>query len=193
MSDERSHQPAGGPVVDPSPPPRAFVTATGYTYQLVGMIYLLAFGFYWVISGRVQAKASVRIDSLVDYFAPGNVLLTVTMVMILSGVAGGLAMVTLGIGLQGERRWSGVGAMIVVGSLAVIGSIGAVLYIMHGPAWGRAVVAGGWSVMNTVLFLLAGNSASILKRNPPPKDQNFVDDAWLERYERERRESRSRR
>ena len=193
MSDERGDQPIGDAALDPSPAPRAFVTATGYAYQLVGMIYLLTFGFYWIISGLVQAKAAVPINSVADYFAPGNVLLTVTMVMILSGVAGGLAMVTLGIGLQGERRWSGVGAMIVVGSLAVIGSIGAVLYIMHGPAWGRAVVAGGWSVMNTVLFLLAGNSASILKRNPPPKDQNFVDDAWLERYERERRESRSRR
>lgn len=193
MSDDRSHQPIGGPANDQSPPPRAFVTTTGYAYQLVGMIYLLAFGFYWVASGRIQATAPVRIDSVADYFAPGNVLLTVTMVMILSGVAGGLAMVTLGIGLQGEQRWSGLGAMFVVGSLAVIGSIGAVLYIIHGPAWGRAVLAGGWSAVNTILFLLAGHSAWILKRNPPPKDQNVVDDAWLERYERERHEARGRR
>lgn len=190
MSDKPGRPRLGGPGEDSSPPPRAFVTATGYVYQLVGIVYLLGFGFYWIISGRIQAKASVQIDSLADYVAPGNVLLTVTMVMILSGVAGGLGLATLGIGLQSERRWSGVGAMVVAGSLAAIGWAGVSMHIIYGPAWGRAVIVGGWSVINTILFLLAGYSAAILKRHPPPEDQNVVDDAWLERYDRERRRPR---
>jgi len=178
---------------DPSPRPRAFVTATGYVFQTVGMVYLIVFGVYWFISGRIQDRATVRIDSPADYFAAGNVLLTVTTIVVLSGVAGGLGLVALGIGLQGERRGAGASAMMVAGALAAIGWIVVAAYVIVGPAWGGALVTAVWSAINTVLFLLAGHSAAILKRHPPPADQNVVDDAWLEQYERERRESRGRR
>ena len=179
---------AHSPNDDPTQPsPRAFVTTSGFVFQTVGAAYFLAGGAYWFISGSVQERATVRIDSVMDYFAEPNLLLTVTTALILSSVGGGLALIAFGLGMQGETPRSGIGASIAAGMLTATGLAGTVLYLALGPAWLRAVAAGLYTVVNGILFLLAGHSASILKRHPAPPDRSMVNDAWLEEHHRNRR------
>ncbi len=173
-----------------APTPRAFVTATGLVFQLTGLVHIFLAGGYWLISGRVQAEAPVRIDSLREYVQAQNVLLSVTTVWVLAAVSGGLAMVAFGIGLQGEKRSSGLGAMISSGMLALVAMLCGISYLVWGPAIGRAIIAGLEFATATVLFLLAGHSADELRRHPPPENQSVVDDEWLEEYARNRRARR---
>ncbi len=191
MSDAPKH--SVGDSADAAPPasPRAFATTTGLVFQVVGIVYVLVAGGYWLVSGRVQTPVANPVDSLSDYIShPQNILLAATTANILVAVAGGMAMVAFGVGLQGEQRRSGTGAMIVSAFVAMVGLITIVVYIVWGPAWLRAAVTAVHVVVASVLFLLAGQSASVLKRYPPPEDQSIVDDAWLEDYERQRRARR---
>jgi hypothetical protein len=171
--------------------PRAFATATGFAFQVVGVVFLVVSTAYWFVSGRVQTPAATPINALADYFAREHLVLTASTGLVLSGVGGGLAMIAFGLGLQGERRRSGIGAMIVAGALTVIGLAATAMYLFFGPYWLGAFVAVIWTAVSAVMFLLAGHSADTLRRHPPPEDQNVVDDAWIEAYHRKRRESRN--
>ncbi len=183
MSDDTPHNPKR----DDTPSPRAFATTTGFVCQIAGLAYFLTGAAYWFVSGRVQDPTPVRVDTVADFFNDANVTLTVTTINVLAAVAGGLAMVAFGIGLQGERRRSGVGAMIATGALSAIGTTSVIVYVAFAGAWIRAMFALLYTAANVVLFLLAGHSAAILKRHPPPENLNVVDDAWLEEHERTRR------
>lgn len=183
-SDAKSPDPSDD---NAASPPRAFVTATGFVYQVAGAFYVAVAGGYWLISGRLQDEAPVPIETVKQFVDPANVLLALTTLNILVAVAAGLAMVAFGIGLQGERRRSGIGAMITTGLLAAVALTSAVLYALYGPAWVPMVIVTLHGAVGMVLFLLAGHSAGILKRFPPPENQNVVDDAWLEEYARNRR------
>ncbi len=172
--------------------PRAFANTTGVVYQIAGMGYFLGGGGYWFISGRVQGRSAVRVETLGDDLDEANILLSITTANVLAAVVGGLAMMALGVGLLGDRRRSATGAMIASGLLAVINLAGAVLYVVFGPAWLRMVVVAFLGACNTVLFLLAGHSAAVLREHPPPADQGVVDGAWLEAFERDRAARRRR-
>jgi len=190
MSNDPNRTDDAAVAVDP-PCPRAFATTTGLVFQIVGIVYVMVAGGYWLISGRIQAPATYPVVSLSDYIShPQNILLAATTANILVAVAGGMAMVAFGVGLQGERRRSGTGAMIVAAVVATVGLMTIVVYIVWGPAWCRAAVTAVHVIVACVLFLLAGESALVLKQHPPPKDQNTVDDAWLAEYERQRRARR---
>lgn len=167
--------------------PRAFATTTGVVFQIVGLAFLLAGGSYWVISGRLERLAPVPIDTTAAFLDPANIILTVTTANVLTLVTGGLALAAFGVGLQGELRRSGTYAMIAAGLLTIVELVSVILFVAFGPAWIRMVVVFLLAVVNAILFLLAGQSASILKAHPPPPDQSVVDDAWLENYARNRR------
>lgn len=173
------------------PLPRAFATATGVVYQIVGVVYFFASAAYWLASGRLHAPAAVRVDTFAAFFAPANLLRTVATANVLAAVAGGLAMIAFGVGLQGEQPRSGVGAMCTSGVLLLIAVASAVVCAVMG-AWLSLIVLVPLTLANGVLFMLAGHSASVLKRFPPPPDQSVVDDAWVEEYDRQRREARYR-
>ncbi|MCH8969124.1 MAG: hypothetical protein IIA66_08410, partial [Planctomycetes bacterium] len=87
-----------------------------------------------------------------------------------------------GLGLQGENRSSGQWALIVTGVLAAVWWGGAVTFwIISAPIW-KIIVAAFSAGAGSVLFLLAGNSARILKLHPPPDDLNVVSDEFLDKY-----------
>jgi Trk-type K+ transport system membrane component len=156
----------------------------------VGIVFFLGGATYWFVSGRLQSPTDVRIDHVSQYFVASNAMQTITMLNIVLAVAGGLGMVAFGVGLQGEKRNSGTGAMVTSGVLCVVALGSIVGYIALGPSFFGAVVVLHYAIACGVLFLLAGHSASLLKSYPPPADQNVVDDAWLEDYERDRRSRR---
>lgn len=172
---------------DDASSPRAFATTTGFVCQIVGLVYFLSASGYWFISGRVQAVSPVHVESLADYFDDANLALALTTMNVLVAVAGGLGLIAFGVGLQGQRRGSGTGAMITAGLLGLTGAVSAVLYVALASAWIRGGVVLLYALINVVLFLLAGHSAALLRAHPPPDDLNVVDDAWLEAHRRSRR------
>ncbi len=172
---------------DAPPNPRAFATTTGFLFQIVGAVYMLIAAVYGLASSCLQQQSGVPIDSVAAYFDEANVLNTITTVNVLAGLAGGLAMFTFGLGLQGERPRSGLGAMITTAALVLSALGSAILYALLARAWLHMSLVAVFAAVNTVLFLLAGHSAALLRRYPPPKDQNIVTDAWLEEHARNRK------
>ncbi len=170
--------------------PRAFSSGTGAVCQFTGIIYMALAAIYWFASGRLHLPVKDRIDVITEYLKPENIVFTMATLNVLAGFAGGFALAAFGVGLQGEQRSSGVGAMVTAILLVIANIIGAVGCVAFGPAWFAAFVFTVAAAANTILFLLAGYSSAILKQHPPPPDQSIVDDAWIEEYHRKRRERR---
>ncbi len=169
---------------------RAFATATGLAFQVVGIIYLMIGAGYFVVASAVDRKGSAANPDIITsgIFDPANRLQAVTTLGILAAIAGGLALATFGLGMQGEKRNSGVAAMISTTILTIIAAATCAGYLYLGPHYLRATIALAFTLINATLFMLAGQSAAVLKAHPAPEDQSIVDDAWIEEYSRIRRQ-----
>ncbi len=173
----------------PEPSPLAFVTATGFVFQIVGLI--LAFGgcCLWSLSGKFEAPQATPVDEMADYVASTAVQLnTTSMVGLVVTFVAGIGLLATGMGLQGEHPSSGRTAMAVSGALAVAWWACAIAFGVIGGAYGRLLLAVLLAVGATLLFLLAGNSARLLRLHPPPADRSVVTDEFLEE-QRQRRKS----
>lgn len=190
MQADQGRSPAGDSQAGGAPSPRAFATATGFALQVVGVVHLLASGGFWFLSGLIQSPVATPVKRPQDYLAAGNIVPALTTFLVLAAFAGGLAMIAFGVGLQGERPRSGVGAMLTTGMLTAVGLAAVVLGLTFGPSWAVAAAGAVVAGINAVFFLLSGQSAGVLKRFPAPPDQNVVDDAWLEEHARRRRSHR---
>lgn len=167
--------------------PRAFVTATGFVFQTVGGVHLALGVAYLLASGLFGGGTERRARPSGDDAVRRNWVATATTVGTLAALAGGMALAALGVGMQGERPGTARWGMVACGLLTGIGLTSALLFGLSGSAWGRMLLAAGHGCANGVLFLLAGHSRTILKKFPPPADQNVVDDAWLEAHAQRRR------
>ncbi len=170
--------------------PRAFATGTGAVCQLVGIVYMIITAIYWFASGRLHLPIRDGIDNVAEYFKPENIVLAAATLNVLVGFAGGLSLAAFGIGLQGERRTGGIGALVTAALLILANVIGVVCCVAYGPAWFAVIIFTLTAGANTIIFLLAGHSASVLKKYPPPPDQSVVTDEWIEEYHQKRREKR---
>jgi hypothetical protein len=109
------------------------------------------------------------------------------MVNIVTTFLGGFGLLASGLGLQGEHPRSGLAGMAASGVLT-IGWIGtAVAYGAWAQLWGAAAIAGAVGVGALGLFLLAGNSARILREHPPDANRNVVTDEFIEAQRQKRR------
>lgn len=164
--------------------PRAFVTATGFIFQVVGMVLAAGGCVLWSVSGFLEAPLDEPINVLSDYAREGALARTVGLACIATTLIAGLGLIATGLGLQGERRTSGRWALVFAAVLAVVWCAGAIcLWLISAPYW-KVIVAAFFAGAGTILFLMAGNSARILKRHPPPDDQDAVSDEWLRQYSR---------
>jgi len=164
--------------------PRAFVTATGYVFQVVGFVLVIGGCVLWGFAGFVEDRLDEPIKTTGDYFKGDALVTTVSLACILTTLVAGLGLLGTGLGLQGENRSSGQWALVVTGVLAAVWWGGAVTFwIISAPIW-KIIVAAFSAGAGSVLFLLAGNSARILKLHPPPADLNVVSDEFLDKYSR---------
>jgi hypothetical protein len=162
--------------------PRSFVTATGYVFQIVGFVLVMGGCVLWGFAGFVEDRLDEPINTASDYFKSDALAATVSLACILTTVVAGLGLLGTGLGLQGENRSSGQWALVVTGVLAAVWWGGAVTFwIISAPIW-KIIVAAFSAGAGSVLFLLAGNSARILKLHPPPDDLNVVTDEFLDKY-----------
>lgn len=102
-------------------------------------------------------------------------------------LAGGVGLCGVGIGLQGERPSSGIAAFIVTGLLGLTFWIIFGIYCFRTDSWSGRITALLFAGVTSSLFALAIRSAMILRRFPPPQDQNVVTDEFLEAYRTQRR------
>ncbi len=162
--------------------PRAFVTATGFVFQIVGFVLVMGACVLWGFAGFVEDRLDEPINMAGDYFRSDALAATVSLVCILTTLVAGLGLIGTGLGLQGENRSSGRWALIVTGVLAAVWWGGALTFwFISAPIW-KIIVAAFSAGAGSVLFLLAGNSARILKLHPPPDDLNVVSDEFLDKY-----------
>ena len=156
-----------------APSPRAFCHATGVVFQFAGVFLILSICCGWGFAGSVVGpRPTVAVDDTpgaadaetARNWASGAVWIN---------VAGGLGALAAGIGLHHDRRRSGLLGMATAGASTVYFGC----YLVYGvfnPAAGRLVVAGVMLLVWGILFLLAGHSAEILKRHPPPPDRPWT-------------------
>lgn len=164
------------------PSPRSFCRATGLIFQTLGIV--LALGTCcWLpfTSCSDEGSRSINVAQVVSetlWDAPLD-RIWATLAVALSFVSG-LALVTVGLGLQHERRSA---ARVAMALTALAGLfywcyLGFAIFLF--PAVGRIVIVFVMALLWTGCFLLAGASAGELKRHPPPTES---ESAWSSRDE----------
>ncbi len=169
-----------------APTPRAFATATGAVFQVIGSIF--AFGSCCIlsISGLVFAPASQPAEQWFAYLSGDRFETAMATLQIVVSLVGGLGLVAAGIGMQSERPRSGAVGMWSSGVLMLGYGAAIAARLVHGSPIPGLIAPVVMGVVTTGLFLLAGHSRQILRRFPAPADQYVVDDEFLEEYKRRR-------
>lgn len=178
--------PPGPPDGGPESPPRAFVTATGLVFQVVGLVMLLGSCCFWSFSGRVLEPVEVPTEQWTDHFRGERLPAALLTLGVVTTFVGGIALTAAGVGLQGEIRGSGRAAMAVSVLMAVIYLAAGVMLIAKTSHRGSALVPIVFGLVTSVLFLLAGHSASVLRRFPPPADQHLATEEFLRKHKEDR-------
>ena len=141
---------------------------TGYVFQGAGTVLMLVGGFFWVLSGFVIDSVDEAPRRWTDYLAGDRLAPALAAIGIVASVVGGLAIATAGIGLHQDRPSSGRFALAVTALLSITyWTVGLLLLIVCG-AWAAGTVAVIMALCSTVMFLLAGQSAGLQRRFPPP-------------------------
>ncbi len=133
----------------------------------------------WLIPHRTDAPTEPPPFSNAEHRI--EMLLTLTL---LASLVGGLLYLVVGLGLQGERRESGVVAMTSSGLMTVVfvGAAGAFVYMAD------TILLAGIPILlacvSVILFLLGRHSAAVLKKYPPPPDLSRASPEFLEELRR---------
>ena len=190
MNVERTNDSApndgGQDQLSTAPSPRAFATATGTVFQTAGTVFLLGSCCFSSISGLLVPHVEGGLERWTDLFTMEHASTAALAVGLITTFVGGIALITVGVGLTGEKRRSGTVATVIALVMALTyWTLSGVLALALGLI-AAAVVAAILAIISTVLFLLAGHSASVLKKFPPPPDQSAATDEILEEFRRKR-------
>lgn len=181
-----------------SPSPRAFCQATGVVFQVVGFALCLgtcclgfggALGGFLGVVDRETPITTQPAATSAPVVAVGSAVQLWHMAVVWGTFVGGLAAAAVGLWLQHERPASGRWAMLVAGVSAALAGAYLGFSLLVQPGAGRAITAAVLAAVWIVLFLLAGHSAELLKRFPPP----VTDSRWTQSDEDALRKSASRR
>ena len=152
--------------------PRAFSQATGLVFQTTGLVLLLVGCCVFSLSGKLQNELDRPIGSFGEWIEVASILQIVAGLDMVLTFTAGIALLTVGIGFQGNRPSVGVNAMIVTSIFAAGWWASLLAQIIWGGSWWQIVISLLMAGVGTVLFLLAGNSARTLRLCPSPPDEN---------------------
>lgn len=155
---------------------------TGFVFLCVGAVFLFGVCCVWSYTTYFNAPSTHSGGHWMDNLSAA--LLTIGAAATLTG---GVGLVGVGIGLQGERPSSGMAAVIVTGLLGLTFWVICGLYCFRTDSWSGRITSLLFAGVTTSLFALAVKSAMILRRFPPPSDQSVVTDEFLEEYRTQRR------
>ncbi len=188
MTDQPANPPAPEPGASDKPLPRAFVSASGLVFQTVGAVFLLGSCGFWSLSGRIAPEATADVETWTGLLTREHAGVAALAAGLLTTFLGGIALATVGMGLTGQTRRSGVIAVVVTLPMTAAYATITGIFAMNDGASLSAIVSGVFAMVSAVLFALAAHSASLLKRFPPPTDQNKATKAFLDEHERQRAE-----
>lgn len=193
MSDQSST-----PESNPPENPRAFAQGTGHVCTIIGTILMLGGCCIGSFSGIVQGEQAEAPHDLIAWVRQSPVQQLLSAMNIIVTGAGGLALLTFGIGLQQERKSSGAGATITAVALALVwwGSTVGTFYLAFtapvASAWGvvgtvlRVVMQLAIALGSTFLVLLTASAWRNLRQNPPPPDEPVTEEFLQELAARRR-------
>lgn len=193
MMDDSVHSESQTPAADPpsdAPSPRAFATATGYVFQGVGLVLILGACGMWWLSAWFLPPTNERVTSWWQHLTGDNLPAALFMLAVLGGVVGGAGLSAAGFGLQAEVPRSGRAALIVTAVLTLVFGLLGLLLMFRAGAWISGILAIGMALFMALLFSLAVRSNVILRRYPPPPDQNKLTEEVLADIRRQRDERR---
>ncbi|MCH7592236.1 MAG: hypothetical protein IH989_05610 [Planctomycetes bacterium] len=180
--DESRETEETAPASEPQESPRAFAISAGFVFQCVGGVFLLGVCCVWSFTTYFSAPPTHSNAHWMDDL--GAALLTIGAAATL---VGGVGLVGAGIGLQGERPSSGIVAALVTGLLSLVFWSIFGLYCFKTESWSGRIASLFFAGLATSLFGLAVRAAILLRRFPPPPDQNVVTDEFLEQLRTRRR------
>lgn len=172
----------------PEPSPRAFAIGTGAVFQTIGLLMVLAACIAWAISAFAIKSNTQPASKWSDFLREPYLASALLTLALAATLIGGLALLAVGVGLQGERRNSGRAAMIATGFVTTAYLLVSVLYVVGLQLYVRAIFFLLLGLASVVLFMLAGHSASILKKFPPPPGLNDATAELLEEFRQKRLE-----
>ncbi len=179
------------------PSPRAFASATGFVFQIVGMVYILGGCCLWSLAGRFIDRpeparswwaadgAANQLEGDEPVREASDAVQLASAAAVIGTFIGGLALLAFGIGIQAERlssaRWGTASAASLAAVWIVV--VGAWIYSARdwaGGLWGIVM-----TVANVVLALLAAESSRVLRGHPPEPDAP-LDAAFVAQFEQRR-------
>lgn len=161
---------------------RSFVTATGYIFQIVGLAFAGGGCLLWTLTGYLETQLDEPIAGVSDYFQSSARVMAISLACITTTCVAGFGLLATGLGMQGERPGSGRWGMVIAAILVMVWLAGGIgLWWISAPIW-KIIVSAAFAGVGTMLFMLAGNSARILKLHPPPEDAGVVTDEFLQEY-----------
>ena len=181
-SDKPLETSDAAPASDPSESPRAYVVAVGFVFQCVGAVLLLGVCCVWSYTTYFNTPVTHSDAHWLDNLS--NALLTIG---VAATLLGGVGLVGTGIGLNGERPSSGIAAASLTGLLCVVFWSIFGLYCLKTDSWSGRITSLFFAGLMSSLFALAIQAAMLLRRFPPPPDQNVVTEEFLEQYRTRRR------
>ena len=168
------------PDADSSPAPRASVIAIGYLFQSIGLVLLLGAFCFWPFSSRFVTPAEAPPQRWTEYLLGDRAAAALFTIGLATTFIGGIGLVAVGVGLQGERRSSGRAAMAVTAAMAASYWVSGGLLIVKTGSWLHALTATAFATLATLLLVSAAHCAAVLRRFPPPSDQNVVSDEFVD-------------
>ncbi len=166
--------------------PWAFAIGTGFVFQSVGVVLLLGSCCFWSISGHLVEPAAQPTQQWTDHFHGDHLPIALLTVAVVTTVVFGAGLIGVGIGLQGERAGSGTAAVLLTATISVIYWVCCAALWFQAGAIQSVVVSGVFAVVASVFLFLSLVSRSVLRRFPPPPDQNVVTEEMLRGMTRHR-------
>lgn len=169
---------------------RAFARGSGLVFQTVGVAVLLAsIGVLWVC-GLLHKSTSETPTRWLDHFQGETLPAAILAIGAWSGIVGGLALATAGLGLQAERTDAARFGVIAAVFLVAIYWAATAVWLTQTGHWFFALPAALVGLGMMFLAGLARRSLLVLRRFPPPPDRNIVTDEVLEQWRAEREKRR---
>jgi hypothetical protein len=177
-------------VTEPEPPPspRSFAIGTGVAFQTVGGVLVFAACLVWGFAAWTAKKSSTPLENWTDFFRGEHLPTALMTIALLVTLVGGASLLAVGVGLQGERPSSGRAAMVASGLMAVGYFVVAVTYVVAAGRILAALIVFALGLLVAVLFMIAGQSASVLRKFPPPSDLSAATPELLEEFRQKRLE-----
>ncbi|HVT90389.1 MAG TPA: hypothetical protein VHD56_16165 [Tepidisphaeraceae bacterium] len=149
-----------------SPPPRAFTQGVGTVFQFVGVISFLIFFLTCCLSGVVLPSNTS------GGWGPYTTATAIS-ATVLAGITFGLALASIGLGLQAQRRNSPAMAITACAIATIFWPIHAIFFItVH--LWILTAITVVLTLVFAALLLLSINAYREMKLNPPPIGQEIL-------------------